>query len=103
MDDVMKKVENLLFSEEDETEEPEREETKQPEPVVKYERYEKPEKPERYEKQEKREIKSDFIEIFFDGQIKMSGAEIKTVPGCEIETGRLRFVFGNGSVKVYGA
>jgi len=100
MDDVMKKVENLLFSEEDETEEPEREETKQPEPVVKYERYEKPE---RYEKQEKREIKSDFIEIFFDGQIRMSGAEIKTVPGCEIETGRLRFVFGNGSVKVYGA
>jgi len=100
MDDVMKKVENLLFSEEDETEEPEREETKQPEPVVKYERYEKPE---RHEKQEKREIKSDFIEIFFDGQIKMSGAEIKTVPGCEIETGRLRFVFGNGSVKVYGA
>ena len=100
MDDVMKKVENLLFSEEDETEDPEREETKQPEPVVKYERYEKPE---RYEKQEKREIKSDFIEIFFDGQIRMSGAEIKTVPGCEIETGRLRFVFGNGSVKVYGA
>jgi len=100
MDDVMKKVENLLFSEEDETEEPEREETKQPEPVVKYERYEKPE---RHEKQEKREIKSDFIEIFFDGQIKMSGAEIKTVPGCEIETGRLRFVFGNDSVKVYGA
>jgi len=100
MDDVMKKVENLLFSEEDETEEPEREETKQPEPVVKYERYEKPE---RHEKQEKREIKSDFIEIFFDGQIRMSGAEIKTVPGCEIETGRLRFVFGNGSVKVYGA
>ena len=100
MDDVMKKVENLLFSEEDETEEPEREETKQPEPVVKYERYEKPE---RYEKQEKREIKSDFIEIFFDGQIRMLGAEIKTVPGCEIETGRLRFVFGNGSVKVYGA
>jgi len=99
MDDVMKKVENLLFSE-DETEEPEREETKQPEPVVKYERYEKPE---RHEKQEKREIKSDFIEIFFDGQIRMSGAEIKTVPGCEIETGRLRFVFGNGSVKVYGA
>jgi len=40
MDDVMKKVETLLFSE-DETEEPEREETKQPEPVVKYERYEK--------------------------------------------------------------
>jgi len=100
MDDVMKKVENLLFSEEDETEEPEREETKQPEPVVKYERYEKPE---RHEKQEKREIKSDFIEIFFDGQIRMSGVEIKTVPGCEIETGRLRFVFGNGSVKVYGA
>jgi len=100
MDDVMKKVENLLFSEEDETEELEREETKQPEPVVKYERYEKPE---RHEKQEKREIKSDFIEIFFDGQIRMSGAEIKTVPGCEIETGRLRFVFGNGSVKVYGA
>jgi len=100
MDDVMKKVENLLFSEEDETEEPEREETEQPEPVVKYERYEKPE---RYEKQEKREIKSDFIEIFFDGQIRMSGAEIKTVPGCEIETGRLRFVFGNGSLKVYGA
>lgn len=100
MDDVMKKVETLLFSEEDETEEPEREETKQPEPVVKYERYEKPEK---HEKQEKREIKSDFIEIFFDGQIKMSGAEIKTVPGCEIETGRLRFVFGNDSVKVYGA
>jgi len=33
----------------------------------------------------------------------MSGAEIKTVPGCEIETGRLRFVFGNDSVKVYGA
>jgi len=100
MDDVMKKVENLLFSEEDETEEPEREETKQPEPVVKYERYEKPEM---HEKQEKREIKSDFIEIFFDGQIRMSGAEIKPVPGCEIETGRLRFVFGNGSVKVYGA
>jgi len=79
MDDVMKKVENLLFSEEDETEEPEREETKQPEPVVKYERYEKPE---RHEKQEKREIKSDFIEIFFDGQIRMSGAEIKTVPAA---------------------
>jgi len=102
MDDVMKKVETLLFSE-DETEEPEREETKQPESVVKYERYEKTEKPERHEKQEKREIKSDFIEIFFDGQIRMSGAEIKTVPGCEIETGRLRFVFGNDSVKVYGA
>jgi len=102
MDDVMKKVETLLFSE-DETEEPEREETKQPESVVKYERYEKPEKPERHEKQEKRVIKSDFIEIFFDGQIRMSGAEIKTVPGCEIETGSLRFVFGNDSVKVYGA
>jgi len=102
MDDVMKKVETLLFSE-DETEEPEREETKQPESVVKYERYEKPEKPERHEKQKNREIKSDFIEIFFDGQIRMSGAEIRTVPGCEIETGRLRFVFGNDSVKVYGA
>jgi len=102
MDDVMKKVETLLFGE-DETEEPEREETKQPESVVKYERYEKPEKPERHEKQEKREIKSDFIEIFFDGQIRMSGAEIKTVPGCEIETGRLRFAFGNDSVKAYGA
>jgi hypothetical protein len=114
MDDVMKKVEDILFSNDDVDEEINREdfgeETKNvetekqkieidEEPIAK-----KTEKrnPEKQEKQERKEKVLDCIEIFFDGHVKTPGSKIKVLPGCEIETGGLRIVFEDGSVKIYG-
>ncbi len=95
MDDVMKKVENLLFSEDEEpTEEPK-------EPVREVPKVQKPE-PVRRERQEKKT--ESFVEI--EGSIesiRIADTRIKVASGCEIETGGLRFVFEEGSVKVYGA
>lgn len=96
MDDVMKKVENLLFSEDEEpVEEPEPKEVVKEAPV-------KVQKTEPVKRQEKRT--ESYIEI--EGSIeslKIADARIRVASGCEIETGGLRFVFEEGSVKVYGA
>lgn len=112
----MKKVEDILFSNDDvdeeinregfseetkdiETEEQKIEIDEEPKQVAK-----KTEKrnPEKQEKPERKEKVLDCIEIFFDGHVKTPGSKIKVLPGCEIETGGLRIVFEDGSVKIYG-
>lgn len=117
-DDVMKKVESLLFDEdeneealenpvEEVAEETTEETVKDPEPKKK-ERLD-PEKQTKkteevfdFEKIPEREFSmKDFVEIFFDGRMEINGAKIKTIPGSEVETGNLKFVFEDASVKVY--
>ena len=41
------------------------------------------------------------VEIFFDGIMEIQGTKIKIVPGGEVESGNLRFVFDENSVKIY--
>lgn len=112
-DDVMKKVESLLFDEDDEevqlqeikeevpeetVEEPIEKEIEKEE--VKQKKNSKEEKPNKTFTP-KRENSMDFVEIFFDGRMEIQGARIKIVPGSEVESGNLKFVFGDDSVKVY--
>ncbi len=108
-DDVMKKVESLLFDEDDEEvqlqeiREPEKD-TEEPKELVKEEVKQK--KDSKEEKPNKtftprRENSMNFVEIFFDGRMEIQGTRIKIVPGSEVESGNLKFVFGDDSVKVY--
>lgn len=107
-DDVMKKVESLLFDE-DEPEEEIEEEIKEEIKEV------KGTKPER-ERKEVKEVKAetgikmrttpevsvkDCIEISFDGYAVVSGVKIKTLPGSEIEVDGLRLVFKDSKVMVF--
>lgn len=101
-DDVMKKVESLLFDDE-KPKEPEiitKKIEEEPETIEELEVTKEPEKPKSV-KTTRKGISMDFIEIFFDGHMEISGTKIKTVPGSEIETGNLKFVFEDNSVKVY--
>ena len=113
-DDVMKKVESLLFDEDDEEvqlqeikEIPEEKESVE-KPRELERKKEEVEQKRGFKKEEKsnkpkKEISMDFVEIFFDGYVEIQGAKIKVVPGSEIEveSGNLKFVFGDDSVKVY--
>jgi len=101
-DDVMKKVESLLYDEDEVPEEPKRkpeiiEEPEESEKVI-----EKPiEKLKEKPKKEPIEKGMSMIEIFFDGKMEIQGAKIKIVPGGEVESGNIKFVFSEDSVKVY--
>ncbi len=97
MDDVMKKVETLLFSENDEEPEEPKEKEVVKEVPAKVQRQE----PVRHERQEKKTEGCIEMEGSVES-IKIAGARVKVSPGCEIETGGLRFVFEEGSVKVCG-
>lgn len=100
-DDVMKKVESLLFDEEDEQEEEIREvkEVKEAKETAKETKETKEEKRER-EVRPKPEAQ-DCIEISFDGYAVVSGAKIKTLPGSEIEVNGLRLVFKDSRVMIF--
>lgn len=100
-DDVMKKVESLLFDEEDEQEEEIREvkEVKEAKETAKETKETKEEKRER-EVRPKPEAQ-DCIEISFDGYVVVSGAKIKTLPGSEIEVGGLRLIFKDSKVMIF--
>lgn len=100
-DDVMKKVESLLFDEEDEQEEEIREvkEVKEAKETAKETKETKEEKRER-EVRPKPEAQ-DCIEISFDGYAVVSGAKIKTLPGSEIEVNGLRLVFKDSKVMIF--
>lgn len=108
MDDVMKKVEDILFSNDDVDEEINREDFGEEMKDIETEKQkiEIDEEPKQVakktEKPERKEKVLDCIEIFFDGHVKTPGSKIKVLPGCEIETGGLRIVFEDGSVKIYG-
>lgn len=100
-DDVMKKVESLLFDEEDEQEEEIREvkEVREAKETAKETKETKEEKRER-EVRPKPEAQ-DCIEISFDGYVVVSGAKIKTLPGSEIEVNGLRLVFKDSKVMIF--
>ena len=97
-DDVMKKVESLLFDEDEAPEEPEKhegpeEELEETEEIV--------EKPKKEPKKDPVRKGISMVEIFFDGIMEIQGMKIKIVPGGEVESGNLRFVFDENSVKIY--
>jgi len=97
-DDVMKKVESLLFDEDEVPEEPEKheepeEELEETEEIV--------EKPKKEPKKDPVRKGISMAEIFFDGIMEIQGMKIKIVPGGEVESGNLRFVFDENSVKIY--
>ena len=97
-DDVMKKVESLLF---DEDEAPEKLE-KHEEPEEELEETEEiVEKPKKEHKKDPVRKGTSMVEIFFDGIMEIQGMKIKIVPGGEVESGNLRFVFDENSVKIY--
>ncbi len=97
-DDVMKKVESLLFDEDDpETEEIKEEEEKKEEKKEKIKEEEKEVK----ERKIKSDKETDCIEISFDGYAVVSGAKIKTLPGSEIEVNGLRLVFKDSKVMIF--
>jgi hypothetical protein len=124
----MKKVESLLFDEDeneealedpveeiteetvkDPVEETTEETVKDPEPKKK-ERLDSENQTKKKEQEEVFDFEKiperkfsmkDFVEIFFDGRMEINGAKIKTIPGSEVETGNLKFVFEDYSVKVY--
>ncbi len=97
-DDVMKKVESLLF---DEDEAPEKLE-KHEEPEEELEETEEiVEKPKKEPKKDPVRKGTSMVEIFFDGIMEIQGMKIKIVPGGEVESGNLRFVFDENSVKIY--
>ena len=98
-DDVMKKVESLLFDEDDEQEEEEIREVKEVREAKEKEKETKEEKRER-EVRPKPEAQ-DCIEISFDGYAVVSGAKIKTLPGSEIEVNGLRLVFKDSKVMIF--
>lgn len=102
MDDVMKKVESLLFDEDDEQEEEEIREVKE----VKEAKETAKETKETKEEKREREVRpkpeaQDCIEISFDGYAVVSGAKIKTLPGSEIEVDGLRLVFKDSKVMIF--
>lgn len=99
MDDVMKKVESLLFDEEDEQEEEIREVKEAKE--AKETKETKEEKREREVRPKAKPEAQDCIEISFDGYAVVSGAKIKTLPGSEIEVGGLRLVFKDSKVMIF--
>lgn len=98
-DDVMKKVESLLFDEEDEQEEEIREVKEAKE--AKETKETKEEKREREVRPKAKPEAQDCIEISFDGYAVVSGAKIKTLPGSEIEVGGLRLVFKDSRVMIF--
>ena len=98
-DDVMKKVESLLFDEEDEQEEEIREVKEAKE--AKETKETKEEKREREVRPKAKPEAQDCIEISFDGYAVVSGAKIKTLPGSEIEVGGLHLVFKDSRVMIF--
>lgn len=97
-DDVMKKVESLLFDE-DEQEEEIREVKEAKE--AKETKETKEEKREREVRPKAKPEAQDCIEISFDGYAVVSGAKIKTLPGSEIEVNGLRLVFKDSRVMIF--
>lgn len=115
-DDVMKKVESLLFDEDEKEDIPELEEdapeleTSYKEEIPELKKEEKVEEQKGskekevfdFEKVPERKFSmKDFVEIFFDGRMEINGAKIKPTPGSEVEAGNVKFVFEDASVKVY--
>lgn len=103
-DDVMKKVESLLFDEDEAPEGPEKhkEPEKEPDKIEKPEEVEEViETPKGKQKKEPLRKGTSMVEIFFDGIMEIQGMKIKIVPGGEVESGNLRFVFDENSVKIY--
>ena len=105
-DDVMKKVESLLFDEdEQEVEEEIREvkEAKEAKETAKEAKETKEEKrePLREVRPKAKPEAQDCIEISFDGYAVVSGAKIKTLPGSEIEVNGLRLVFKDSKVMIF--
>lgn len=102
-DDVMKKVESLLFDEdEQEVEVEEIREVKEAEAKETKETKEtKEEKREREVRPKAKPEAQDCIEISFDGYAVVSGAKIKTLPGSEIEVNGLRLVFKDSKVMIF--
>ena len=97
-DDVMKKVESLLFDEDEVPEEPEKHE----EPEKELEETEEViEAPKGKQKKEPLRKGTSMVEIFFDGIMEIQGMKIKIVPGGEVESGNLKFVFDENSGKIY--
>lgn len=110
-DDVMKKVESLLFDEDEVPEkEAEEQKTEKPKKIIKEPEEDEEEREEKHKEETKpkkelkpirKETSMNYVEIFFDGRIEISGTRIKVVPGSEIETGNLKFVFEDNSAKIY--
>lgn len=103
-DDVMKKVESLLFDEDEAPEGPEKHEEPEKELEETEEVIEKPKEEPRKEPAPKKDPVrkgTSMVEIFFDGIMEIQGMKIKIVPGGEVESGNLRFVFDENSVKIY--
>lgn len=98
-DDVMKKVESLLFDEDEREEEIREVEVKEAKETAKETKETKEEKRER-EVRPKPEAQ-DCIEISFDGYAVVSGAKIKTLPGSEIEIGGMRLIFKDSKVMIF--
>jgi len=101
-DDVMKKVESLLFDEdEQEVEVEEIREVKEVREAKEKEKETKEEKREREVRPKAKPEAQDCIEISFDGYAVVSGAKIKTLPGSEIEVDGLRLVFKDSRVMIF--
>ena len=103
-DDVMKKVESLLFDEDEVPEEPEKHEEPEKELEETEEVVENPKEELKKEPAPKKDPVrkgTSMVEIFFDGIMEIQGMKIKIVPGGEVESGNLRFVFDENSVKIY--
>lgn len=101
-DDVMKKVESLLFDEdEQEVEVEEIREVKEVREAKEKEKETKEEKREREVRPKAKPEAQDCIEISFDGYAVVSGAKIKTLPGSEIEVNGLRLVFKDSKVMIF--
>ena len=99
-DDVMKKVESLLFDEDEQ--EVEVEEIREVKEVREAKEKEKETKEEKREREVRPKSEAqDCIEISFDGYAVVSGAKIKTLPGSEIEVDGLRLVFKDSRVMIF--
>lgn len=99
-DDVMKKVESLLFDEDEQ--EVEVEEIREVKEVREAKEKEKETKEEKREREVRPKPEAqDCIEISFDGYAVVSGAKIKTLPGSEIEVYGLRLVFKDSKVMIF--
>lgn len=99
-DDVMKKVESLLFDEDEQ--EVEVEEIREVKEVREAKEKEKETKEEKREREVRPKPEAqDCIEISFDGYAVVSGAKIKTLPGSEIEVNGLRLVFKDSKVMIF--
>ena len=99
-DDVMKKVESLLFDEQ-EVEVEEIREVKEVREAKEKEKETKEEKREREVRPKAKPEAQDCIEISFDGYAVVSGAKIKTLPGSEIEIGGMRLIFKDSKVMIF--